>query len=508
MNSTSTPAGSAAHPVEGQLRAPVVARALDLIGAEVDSVHRRGFDHPVARSQQTTASLRDDDGRRRLRLPIAGVRGPRAKLYEMQVAIISDIHGNRHAFEAVLADAEPPAPTRCGASATSSATARNPTPRRAGAPPRGDLPGGNHDMGVTGAIGLDEFSTGAGIAARWTRETIATRTWSSSRPCSRRRGGRHRAVPRQPARSRLGVRPSALLAELCFDTQPQRLALIGTRTSRCRSCAPKATSRPASRGATATRSTRSERRRVAAEPGLGRPAARRRPARRLDDARPRPRPAAGTAWSTTSLPLGGDPRRAPTRLAGRAPRGRSMIVRGPPTSSRWRWRERRAARRLRWRRHEGRHPGRSAGELKSQIEDIKQAVDDGRCSGRARSAAPGRHGHRRCGSVERTIVARCATGPTSCAQRRRRVRSRRRHADDRDDDDRDDADADQQDARRRPRPRSPRRRRRRRRSSHRRRRPAVTQRPCRRPPPPSRARHPAAADLARRRRDPGDVPDE
>src|ERR687894_2156518 len=91
----------------------------------------------------------------------------------MRVAVVSDIHANRHAFEAVLADL-----------------------RQAGADEvwcLGDLVGyggqpnecvelarehaalclaGNHDLAVTGALGIEEFSRGAAIAARWTRRTI------------------------------------------------------------------------------------------------------------------------------------------------------------------------------------------------------------------------------------------------------------------------------------------------------------------------------------------------
>src|SRR5919112_6561144 len=91
----------------------------------------------------------------------------------MRVAVVSDIHGNRHAFEAVLADV-------AGAGADELWCL-------------GDLVGygadpdacvelarehaamclaGNHDLAVTGELSLDEFSRGAEIAARWTQEVI------------------------------------------------------------------------------------------------------------------------------------------------------------------------------------------------------------------------------------------------------------------------------------------------------------------------------------------------
>ncbi len=40
---------------------------------------------------------------------------------------------------------------------------------------------GNHDLAVTGALSLEDFSRGAALAARWTRETISedTMAWLS-----------------------------------------------------------------------------------------------------------------------------------------------------------------------------------------------------------------------------------------------------------------------------------------------------------------------------------------
>ncbi|MDQ3850303.1 MAG: metallophosphatase family protein [Actinomycetota bacterium] len=147
----------------------------------------------------------------------------------MRVAILSDIHGNRHAFETVLADAE-----------------------QAGADEMwclGDLVGyggepdacvelarrhaaiclaGNHDMGVTGEITLSEFSRGAAIAARWTQETIASDNLAflaALHPEGVERGiGLFHASPRDPVWEYV---LSTLLAELCLDAQEQRVGLIG-----------------------------------------------------------------------------------------------------------------------------------------------------------------------------------------------------------------------------------------------------------------------------------------
>jgi diadenosine tetraphosphatase ApaH/serine/threonine PP2A family protein phosphatase len=147
----------------------------------------------------------------------------------MQVAILSDIHGNRHAFEAVLADAESSGAEEMwclgdlvGYGAEPDACVE--LARRHAA----ICLAGNHDMGVTGAIGLDEFSTGAAIAARWTRETLSDANMeflSALAPAGEEDGvGLYHASPRDPVWEYV---LSALLAELCFDSQPQRVALIG-----------------------------------------------------------------------------------------------------------------------------------------------------------------------------------------------------------------------------------------------------------------------------------------
>ena len=147
----------------------------------------------------------------------------------MQVAILSDIHGNRHAFEAVLADAEAAGADEMwclgdlvGYGAEPDACVE--LARRHAA----ICLAGNHDLGVTGEIGLDEFSTGAALAARWTQETITTANLEFLRalhPSGEEAGiGLYHASPRDPVWEYV---LSALLAELCLDSQPQRIALIG-----------------------------------------------------------------------------------------------------------------------------------------------------------------------------------------------------------------------------------------------------------------------------------------
>jgi diadenosine tetraphosphatase ApaH/serine/threonine PP2A family protein phosphatase len=147
----------------------------------------------------------------------------------MQVAIVSDIHGNRHAFEAVLADVDssPASEIWCLGDIVGYGADPNDCCQLARA--RADVClAGNHDLAVTGDLDLGEFSTGAALAARWTQEVIdpAHGDWLASlRPAQPVRGiGLYHASPRDPVWEYV---LSALLAELCLDAQPERLALVG-----------------------------------------------------------------------------------------------------------------------------------------------------------------------------------------------------------------------------------------------------------------------------------------
>lgn len=147
----------------------------------------------------------------------------------MKVAVISDIHANRHAFEATLeAIADSSAaevwclgdlvgygaePDACVALARRHAAV---------------CLAGNHDLAVTGDIALDEFSRGASLAAQWTREVISPENLAFLRTLSPQGEegsvGLYHASPRDPVWEYV---VSALLAELCMDAQPRRVCLIG-----------------------------------------------------------------------------------------------------------------------------------------------------------------------------------------------------------------------------------------------------------------------------------------
>ena len=91
----------------------------------------------------------------------------------MRVAVVSDIHSNLHALEAVLAaiDAEAPDELWC----LGDLVGYGPRPNEccAAIAGRADVClGGNHDLAVRGTIDLAEFGGEAGVAAIWTRGVL------------------------------------------------------------------------------------------------------------------------------------------------------------------------------------------------------------------------------------------------------------------------------------------------------------------------------------------------
>jgi diadenosine tetraphosphatase ApaH/serine/threonine PP2A family protein phosphatase len=87
---------------------------------------------------------------------------------------------------------------------------------------------GNHDLGVRGALPLEEFSRGAALAARWTQGVIVpdTREYLEKLEPSHldEEVGLFHASPRDPVWEYV---LSPLQAELCLDAQTHRVCLIG-----------------------------------------------------------------------------------------------------------------------------------------------------------------------------------------------------------------------------------------------------------------------------------------
>lgn len=91
----------------------------------------------------------------------------------MRVAAISDIHGNAHALDAVLADVdrERPDAVWCLGDLVGYGPRPNRCTRLVAA--HADLClAGNHDLGVLGTIAITEFSPDAAASARWTRAVL------------------------------------------------------------------------------------------------------------------------------------------------------------------------------------------------------------------------------------------------------------------------------------------------------------------------------------------------
>ncbi len=92
----------------------------------------------------------------------------------MRVAVVSDIHGNLTALDAVLAaiDADPPEELWCLGDLVGYGARPNECCAAVEARAHFCL-AGNHDLAVRGPIDLAEFSGDAGTAASWTRDVLA-----------------------------------------------------------------------------------------------------------------------------------------------------------------------------------------------------------------------------------------------------------------------------------------------------------------------------------------------
>ena len=147
----------------------------------------------------------------------------------MRVAVVTDIHSNRHAFEAVLADLASDGADEIWCLGDLVGYGAEPDACVELARDRAALClAGNHDLAVTGALGIEEFSRGAAISARWTREVIDADNLEFLRglePKDEKEGfGLYHGSPRDPVWEYV---LSARLAELCLDEAGQRVSLIG-----------------------------------------------------------------------------------------------------------------------------------------------------------------------------------------------------------------------------------------------------------------------------------------
>jgi predicted phosphodiesterase len=147
----------------------------------------------------------------------------------MRVAVVSDVHGNRHAFEAVLDAVEASGAEELwclgdlvGYGAEPDACVE--LARRHAAV----CLAGNHDLAVCGKLPLAQFVRGAELSIGWTREVIApdSRDWLATlEPQTLDEAvGLYHASPRDPVWEYV---LSPLQAELCLDRLEHRVACVG-----------------------------------------------------------------------------------------------------------------------------------------------------------------------------------------------------------------------------------------------------------------------------------------
>jgi len=90
-----------------------------------------------------------------------------------RVAVISDVHGNRHALDAVLAAVAAEEPDEVWCLGDTVGYGPQPNECCAAVAERADLSlVGNHDLVVLGALEIDDFAGDAAAAARWTQTIL------------------------------------------------------------------------------------------------------------------------------------------------------------------------------------------------------------------------------------------------------------------------------------------------------------------------------------------------
>ena len=147
----------------------------------------------------------------------------------MRVAVISDIHGNLHALEAVVAAIEEEQPDAIWCLGDLVGYGAQPDACVALARDRCQLClAGNHDLVVTGEIDIADFASSAAEAALWTRETIGTDALEYLRGLRPAEAGREiglwHASPRDAVWEYV---LSGWQAEECIDTMEPRVGAIG-----------------------------------------------------------------------------------------------------------------------------------------------------------------------------------------------------------------------------------------------------------------------------------------
>jgi predicted phosphodiesterase len=146
-----------------------------------------------------------------------------------RIAVLSDVHGNVHAFQAVLDDVDAAGVDAVWFLGDLVGYGANPDECAALARERFDLClAGNHDLGVVERIDIEDFSPAAATAALWTRENASDETLAfllALEPqIAAGEVGLYHASPRDPVWEYV---LSTGQAADCMDVMPERVAAIG-----------------------------------------------------------------------------------------------------------------------------------------------------------------------------------------------------------------------------------------------------------------------------------------
>jgi diadenosine tetraphosphatase ApaH/serine/threonine PP2A family protein phosphatase len=146
-----------------------------------------------------------------------------------RVAVISDVHANWHALEAVLAAVDDERPDEVWCLGDLVGYGPRPNPCCAEVASRADLClVGNHDLGVLGELDLLDFAPEAVESARWTQEVLADEARAylrSLQPAGRRDGVQlFHASPRDPVWEYV---LSGEAAAAAFELTEDPLVLVG-----------------------------------------------------------------------------------------------------------------------------------------------------------------------------------------------------------------------------------------------------------------------------------------
>jgi predicted phosphodiesterase len=147
----------------------------------------------------------------------------------MRIALLSDVHGNLPAFEAVLADVEAVGAEEIWCLGDLVGYGAEPNQCVELARERCELClAGNHDLVVTGEIDIADFSSSAAVAAEWTRENINPEALEFLRGLRPQLDGRaiglYHASPRDPVWEYV---LSTRQADECMQLMKERVAAIG-----------------------------------------------------------------------------------------------------------------------------------------------------------------------------------------------------------------------------------------------------------------------------------------